>query len=144
VLPIKRRLLASVTALVLALVPTMQSTAFAASSLNFDDAANGRTVTVAKGKIFTISLSSTYWQLDPISKSSPVKQQGQVSIVANPPGAGTDPACSIPGSGCGTQSWKFKALAKGTKRITFSRTSCGEAMRCTPKQSRFTLMVKVS
>jgi hypothetical protein len=38
---------------------------------------------------------------------------------------------------------KFTALADGKAVIKASRTSCGEAMRCGPRHTRFTVTVLV-
>jgi hypothetical protein len=50
---------------------------------------------------------------------------------------------NIPGLGCIPIQTKFTALADGKAVIRASRTSCGEALRCSPDRTRFSVMVVV-
>ena len=52
--------------------------------------------------------------------------------------------CQVAGMGCGTVSLKFKAINKGISTVNASRTSCGEALRCTPAQSSYYVTIKVN
>jgi hypothetical protein len=50
---------------------------------------------------------------------------------------------NIPGLGCIPIQMKFTARADGRAVIKASRTSCGEALRCGPHHTRFTVTVVV-
>jgi hypothetical protein len=45
--------------------------------------------------------------------------------------------------GCGTVRRDFHAVRLGTATLIATRSSCGEAMRCTGDQGRFTVTVRV-
>ena len=49
----------------------------------------------------------------------------------------------IPGLGCTPVRADFTALTVGKAVITASRSACGEALRCKPEQTRFTVIVIV-
>lgn len=109
-----------------------------------NESANGKTLKISKGGALTITLNSTYWTFSPLANAKVLRQIGAPATVGYPPGSASAPAgCRIPGSGCGTVTWKLKAIAAGSVVITANRTSCGEAMRCTPAQSLYRLTVKV-
>jgi hypothetical protein len=50
----------------------------------------------------------------------------------------------VPGTGCGTVTATFKALARGSALISASRTSCGEALQCTGGTGLFEVTVVVA
>jgi hypothetical protein len=99
---------------------------------------NGRTVKLAPGDHLEVVLHSTYWTFDGSSDPAVVSGDG------DPVYAGGGPKCGgPPGSGCGTVTARFTAGAAGTAVVSAHRTSCGEALRCSPDKSRWALTVKV-
>lgn len=105
------------------------------SPLVLDERARGTTVRVPTGTLVVVRLHSTYW-------STPAGSDPQVLA---PSGGGTIPAGTCPpGRGCGTSSARFTARRPGTAHITARRTSCGEAMRCSPGQERYEVTVTVT
>jgi hypothetical protein len=100
-------------------------------------ASNGKTVHVSVGDKIELILSSTYWNVQGSSAATVVHQDGPTVTKAAPMGQ------CVPGQGCGVVRTYFTARSAGTAVITASRTTCGEAMACSPKQSHFTLTVKV-
>ncbi|WP_370084951.1 hypothetical protein [Streptacidiphilus sp. MAP12-16] len=108
------------------------------STLTLTEHATGTTVSIPVGDTVRLVLNSTYWA-PPISSAPNV-----LSPVGRPMTAtGSGPGCH-PGSGCGTVTARFVARTAGTARLTSSRTSCGEAMACTPAQATFTVTVVVT
>lgn len=86
---------------------------------------NGRSVVVRVGSDVKLVLHNTYWQ---ISKSS---DPAVLALVAGPDYSGAGPISCIPGTGCGTVTAVFRAIAPGQATVTASRTSCGEVLACT-------------
>jgi len=103
------------------------------------DKANGTMVPVAVGDRVELILSSSYWDVAGSSAPSVLRQDGPATPMPRPSSC---PA-NIPGLGCIPIQWKFTALADGKAVIKASRTSCGEALRCRPDQTRFTVTVVV-
>ena len=101
-----------------------------------DESANGSTVTVAPGDHVEVTLHSTYWQFNPSSDALVLAADGGPQT-----GPGTN-CPRFPGSGCGTVTQKYTALKAGTATVTATRTTCGEAMACSPVQ-HFKLTVHV-
>ncbi|HET7310567.1 MAG TPA: hypothetical protein VFJ17_04515 [Mycobacteriales bacterium] len=103
------------------------------------DTDSGATVQAHVGDDVVVTLHSTYWQVgDP---------SGGVLVAvgapqAEPGGASCSP--SVPGSGCGTVRADYRVAQAGTTRIVAGRVSCGEAMRCTGKQGRWSVTVVAS
>jgi hypothetical protein len=117
---------------------TPTSVAVSGKPLAVDDAANGTTVTLPRGARLTVTLHSTYWQL-----AAPA--DAHVLAVSSAPAARPDPSCrSIPGTGCGTLTAVYTAAGTGTTMLTAHRDSCGEALRCTPAQSDWSVRIRVS
>jgi hypothetical protein len=109
----------------------------ASGTVALKDPPSGSKTTVRVGQTLTVSLSSTYWVFGGSSDPAVLKDiGGQVT----PAPRGT----CVPGGGCGTSSESFKAIAPGQAEVTASRTSCGEAMRCTGDAGSFKLEVTVS
>ena len=99
------------------------------------DRDNGHTVRLRPRQRLLVILSSTYWQLRGSSNSTVLRLVGQPKI--------TPRAGCVPGAGCGTATATYLAAIIGKATVTATRTSCGEAMGCTPAASRFTLNVVV-
>ena len=103
-----------------------------------------KTVAVKMGTQVELSLHSMYWQLAVPAKSSSLTSKGQPILKPIFPSPSAPAGCRIAGSGCGTQTWVFAATKVGLTHLVASRTTCGEAMKCTGANGRFTVTVKVS
>jgi hypothetical protein len=111
----------------------------AGGHVSASEANNGTTVTMHRGDTLNVTLHSTYWTIQGSSNPTVLVQQGPQTTTPEPP---SSRRC-VPGQGCGTVSADFLAAAAGNADVTASRTSCGEALRCTPAQSTWTLHVIV-
>ena len=109
------------------------------SPLIVRDGANGHTVSVTVGDHLEVILGSSYWTVQGSSQPHVLQQDGPTKLMPRPANC----AANIPGLGCVPVRTDFSALAPGTTVITASRTSCGEAMRCMPKQEHYSLTVVV-
>jgi hypothetical protein len=110
-----------------------------ARTVQADETSNGQTMALHPGDHLTVVLHSTYWQFNAPSDSSVVSPDG------DPVYAGGGPNCGgPPGSGCGTVTAHYTAGHDGQAVVSAGRTSCGEALRCTPAQSRWAVTVKVT
>jgi predicted small secreted protein len=103
------------------------------------DNANGRTISVRAGVTVELILSSSYWNVTGSSASRVLRQEGATVLMPRP---GTCP--DIPGLGCTPERTEFTALTGGKAVISANRTSCGEALRCVGRATRFTVTVVVS
>jgi hypothetical protein len=101
-----------------------------------DDTANGSTVHVHVGDVVKVTLHSTYWQMN--APSSTVVQERVSDVVASPPAPGR-----VPGLGAGTVVTSYVAHSSGTAQITAHRTSCGEALQCTPDKQSYAVTIAV-
>jgi hypothetical protein len=104
---------------------------------HLDDRNNHGTVSVHVGQTVELTLASTYWTIGAPSGTA----LGALGPERKTPNY-TKPGCH-PGSGCGTDVRDFKAVRTGTSGISATRTTCGEALRCTDAQSRFFVTVHV-
>jgi hypothetical protein len=87
--------------------------------------------------VIELALHSTYWEIQGSSDEAVLVPRG--APVRTPAIAGTCP----PGVDCGSVGLRFTARQAGTARISAARTLCGEALRCRPEQSTFSLTVIV-
>ncbi|HKW06779.1 MAG TPA: hypothetical protein VJS19_04345 [Candidatus Dormibacteraeota bacterium] len=101
------------------------------------DADNGKTVSLHVGDHLDVKLASTYWTIGDSSDPNVLKTAG-------PPVVSPQTSGCVPGGGCGFAIASFIAVATGSADVTASRTSCGEAMRCTGDSGSFRLTVVVS
>ena len=85
---------------------------------------NGKTVKVPVGSTITVVLASTYWQVQGSSDAKVLAATAGPTVSAPPMGA------CVPGSGCGTVTMVFHAVAPGSASIIAGRQVCGEAMQC--------------
>jgi hypothetical protein len=108
----------------------------AARTVQVGDQSNGQTVTLRPGDHLTVVLHSTYWQFNAPSDT------GVVAADGDPVYAG-QPNCGPPGSGCGTATAHYTAGHDGTAVVSAHRETCGEALRCAPDQSRWSVKVNV-
>jgi hypothetical protein len=100
--------------------------------------ANGTTVPASAGDRIELILSSSYWHVTGSSASSVLRQNGPPVLLPRPR------SCpDIPGLGCTPVRADFTALTDGKAVITANRSTCGEALRCKPDQTRFTVIVDV-
>ena len=109
-------------------------TTVADGSVRLTQADDGRTVTVHRGSVVTISLASTYWE---------VLAPGPGLTALGPPVVTPRLSGCVPGGGCGTVTARFRATSAGTTHLGATRTSCGEALRCDPAQGRWRVTVTV-
>ncbi len=123
-----------------AMIPSVSQ----AASKSINETSNNKVVSVKVGSTFSVILNSTYWEYTPMTSSKVVTAVGAPVATAIMPSATAPAGCTIAGSGCGTVTWKFKAKAVGTAVIAASRTSCGEAMRCTAENGSYSVKIKVT
>lgn len=97
----------------------------------------GKTVQVPAGGTVVLVLNNTNWSAPASSPASVLAPAGSPSTA---PSSG--PSCR-PGSDCGTFTQTFTAARAGTVHITSTRTSCGEARRCTGGQGHFDVTLVV-
>ena len=103
------------------------------------DSANGKAVSARAGNRIELILSSSYWHVTGSSAPSVLRQDGPPVLLSRPK------SCpDIPGLGCVPVRSDFTALTGGKAVITASRSACGEALRCRPGQTRFTVTVVVA
>lgn len=102
------------------------------------DHANGKTVSARAGDRIALILSSNYWQVTGSSAPSVLRQDGPPVLLSRPS------SCpQIPGLGCTPVRADYTARTDGKAVITARRSACGEALRCKPDQTRFTVIVVV-
>ena len=99
-----------------------------------DERSNGSTLDVQLGDTVVVTLHSTYWTL------------AVPPTVLQPLGAphSSPSPCPVAGSGCGTVTQSYNAGRVGRTELRAHRDSCGEALRCTAKQSEWSVTVRVS
>ncbi len=114
--------------------------AAAHSNVALNEASNGKVVTVHATDHLTLTLHSTYWTIAPLPKQKVITQVGPTVTAPRLPASAN--GC-VPGQGCGTVTAHFLATGVGQIRLSASRTSCGEALRCTPRQSHWTVVIRV-
>jgi hypothetical protein len=111
----------------------------AGTQVTATEADNGGIVALRRGGTLTVTLHSTYWTINGSSAPAVLHQTGPATTSPAPPSQ----HC-VPGQGCGTVTATFSALTDGKADVTASRTSCGEALRCTPAQSSWVVHVVVT
>jgi len=100
--------------------------------------ATGHTVTARAGDRIELILSSSYWQVTGNSAPTVLRQDGPPVPLPRPS------SCpDIPGLGCTPVRADYTALTDGKTVITAKRSACGEALRCSPDQARFTVNVVI-
>jgi hypothetical protein len=102
------------------------------------DDANGKAVSATAGDRVELILSSSYWRVTGSSAPGVLRQDGATVLLSGPS------SCpDLPGLGCIPVRTDFTALTNGKAVITAGRSTCGEALRCKPDQTRFTVVVDV-
>jgi len=103
--------------------------------LALSESANLHSEMAMVGQTITVTLHNTYWAyLKP--SSSALTQQGSVTYALFP-------GSCVPGAGCGRVVITYVAKRHGSVVLKASRTSCGEAMRCTGNNGRWSTTVVV-
>ena len=102
------------------------------------DDANGKSVSARAGDRIELVLSSSYWHVTGSSAPSVLRQDGPPVLLPR-----TSSCPHIPGLGCPPVRADFTARTNGRAAITARRSACGEALRCKPGQTRFTVIVIV-
>ena len=109
----------------------------AAANRKVSEPDGGNSVAVPVGAEVTLVLHNIYWQVQ--GSSDPAV----LALVSGPVASGAGPIACIPGTGCGTVTAVFRAIAPGRATITASRTSCGEALQCTGTAGAYEVTVVV-
>ena len=104
------------------------------STHRLDDGSNGTTVDVQLGDTVVVTLHNTYWTL--AAPTGVLQPLGAPQSSPSP--------CAVMGSGCGTVTESYNANHVGQTTLHAHRASCGEALRCTAKQSDWSVTVRVS
>lgn len=116
---------------------SIRSTSSTSSTMSVSERDNGRVLRLARGGEIVLTLASTYWHIDAVHPSTVLRADLPTTHPRSAPGH------CMPGQGCGVVTAHFHAVAAGTATITASRSSCGEALRCTPAQSSYRLTITV-
>jgi hypothetical protein len=125
----------------IALLISSSTQSSASTVLKISESGNSKTFSIKSGSTVEITLHSTFWSQKLITNLRAIDAPTMTAIMPGP----TAPAnCQLPGMGCGTIVWKFTAIKKGKASFVATRTSCGEALRCTGKDGRFTFSLKVT
>jgi len=111
--------------------------------MSVNESSANKTFKVRVGSTVTMTLHSMYWDLTPLAASASLKSNGDPVQTPVMPGPNAPAGCGVPGSGCGTQVWKFTAVKVGVTQLLATRTSCGEAMQCTGDQGKYMVTIKV-
>jgi hypothetical protein len=101
-----------------------------------DEKAGHRTVTIRQGTEIDVRLHSTYWRFSSL-RGSVLRSLGAPAYKPRLGGS------CVPGQGCGTVTSRYRANRPGRKTIRASRTSCGEALRCTHGAGSFRVTIRV-
>jgi hypothetical protein len=140
-----RIVLATVLSFVLSFVLTGTSTSsFAATSRVLNENSANKLYAVKLGSTFHLVLHSMYWTLNAPAAGSAIKVLGDPVSSPIMPGPDAPANCRLPGMGCGTLDWSMKAVRMGTISLIATRTSCGEALKCTDANGRFSVRVRVN
>lgn len=119
--------------------------AHGATTRTLNENSANKTYAIKVGSVFHLLLHSTYWTLTAIPSSAPIKSLGEpVGTAPTPAATGPAGPANPPGMGTGTIDWSLKALKIGKFDLKASRTSCGEALRCTDAQSSYVVHIKVT
>jgi hypothetical protein len=117
--------------------------ASASGRISVNESSANKSYKIKVGSTITMTLHSMYWSLTPLASNAALKSKGDPVQSPIMPGPNAPAGCGIPGSGCGTQVWKFTATKAGVTQLAATRTSCGEAMQCTGDQGKFAVTIRV-
>lgn len=135
-----RSVVVGITAAIFGMTYPLTAGAVASHNVAINESSYAKVVVVTPGTHIALTLHSTYWTLAPLTPQKILAQQGPARTEAKLPASGN--GC-VPGQGCGTITAQFLATGAGQVRLRASRTSCGEALRCTERQSNWTVVIKV-
>ncbi len=131
----------AITALVmLGTIVTSDAGASSSSMLVLNESSNGHAVTVSPGRHVTFVLHTTYRSVAPLRAPRPLTQAGSAVPAGRLPSAKA--GCAA-GHGCGTITVHFVASAAGVVHLHASRSTCGEALRCSASKSHWTVTIRV-
>ena len=131
----------AITALaMLATIVAGDAGASSASVLVLNESSNGHAVAVGPRKHVTLVPHSTCWSVATLRTPSPLTQVGPMVTAGRLPSA--KGGC-VAGQGCGTVTVCYVASAPGVVHLHASRTTCGEALRCSASQSHWTVTIRV-
>jgi hypothetical protein len=119
--------------------PATAGSTAAPNTVQLTFADSGKTITVHVGSTLHVALNSTYWTFQPVTAPQLLKLDATAMV---PPSPGTC-AHQVPGSGCGTQTADYTALATGQTSVAATRVNCGEAMRCTGSNGHFEVQIVI-
>ncbi|SEM31764.1 hypothetical protein [Streptacidiphilus jiangxiensis] len=117
---------------------TTPASATGSAAVVVHNADKGRTITLHTGQTLEVVLTGGYWPAPVSSSEAVLKASGAPSYLSPSPSHGCPP-----GVGCRPQQTDFTAVAPGTATVSATRTNCGEAMRCTDANGKFTITVTV-
>ena len=109
-----------------------------ARTVSVDDGSSPSSVALHVGDRLVVTLHSTYWEF-----AAPAPSPGPLRAVGEPTVA-PDLQCRPVGSGCGTVRATYVARAQGRAVVAAHRTTCGEALRCGPGDTDWSVSVKVT
>lgn len=136
---IRKSLIVAALATQFALVQIASSNAATLKVATFSN--NNQTLKVSVGQSFRVTLDSTYWEFSNAFNKKVLSSNNKPSITLIQPGPTAPQGCQHPGSGCGSISFLYTVKSAGTTVITATRSSCGEAIQCTPANSKFKLTI---
>ena len=113
------------------------SPASGAGALVVSESDDGHVLQLRVGQRLELMLTSTYWQVEGSSNPNVLHEIGQPVVSAQRTGC-------VPGEGCGTVIALFDAVVAGRADVTATRTSCGEALRCTGSLGFYRVSIVVS
>jgi hypothetical protein len=105
------------------------------TAVEIGDNDKGKTVAASVGAHIRIVLHSTYWQFD--DNASPIIKPLGAPVVT------PDMTVRIPGTGAGTVTVEFQAIAPGQVSVRASRVTCGEALLCAEDQRVFQVTINI-
>jgi hypothetical protein len=106
-----------------------------AGTVRIGQSENGRALNVAAGSRVVVVLDNTYWKFG-VADRSMLVPIGKPAYQPNLTGC-------VPGGGCGTVTAVFRAAGHGRSVLTASRTTCGEALRCTGTNGSFRVVLTI-
>lgn len=127
-----KRIVLSVIPVLAALVLLTAGPSNAATAVTANESNNAKSLTVHVGDTIRVALKSAAWTIND-ADGTVLVALGAEQYSPGRPG----PGC------CGSASRSFTAKAAGTAALTADRTTCGEALKCSPEQSRYSVRVRV-
>ncbi len=117
--------------------PVTAAETASAAAAQVTETDNGKSVAAQVGSEVKLVLHNTYWQV--LGSSNPAV----LSLVSGPTYSGAGLIACVPGSGCGTVTAIFRAIAPGRATVTASRTTCGEVLPCPSSTGAYEVTIVV-